>query len=205
MKLAVFGATGGTGRQVVWQALERGDLVQVLVRNPTKLDITHPNLTVITGDVLDPQRVAECVAGVEAVVCSLGNTPNNPTNIVTQGTQYLIPAMKEAGVSRLVVVSSIGIGDSQDQVPFAFKMLMRTMLRAAMADKEAQEELVRNSGLDWIIVRPGGLTDGPKTGQYTFGLDRSIMAGRVSRADVAEFVLRQLMDNTFLRQTPAIT
>ena len=206
MKIAVFGATGGTGRQVVLQALEQGHQVKALVRDAAKLDIKNNNLAIIQGDVLNQDKVAETLIDTDVVICSLGNTANNPEMIVSRGTEVILNTM-QAGTRprRLIVVSSIGVGDSKNQVPFVFKMLAKTILRQAMQDKETQESLVQASNLDWIIVRPGGLTDNPATGKYRSGLDKNIMAGQVSRVDVAAFVLEQLTDNTYLRQTPAIT
>ncbi|MCA9972101.1 MAG: SDR family oxidoreductase, partial [Anaerolineales bacterium] len=125
--------------------------------------------------------------------------------IEVDGTRTILAAMQAQGVRRLIVVTSIGVGDSQDQVPLPFKMLMKTVLRKVMQAKEEQEKLVMASGLDWTIVRPGGLTDGPPTDRYTAGLDKSITAGQVSRADVAAFVLQQLADATYVQKTPAIT
>lgn len=206
MNIAVFGATGGTGRQVVEQALAAGHQVTALVRDPARLDIQSPHLSIVEGNVLDPAHVAATIEGADAVVVSLGNTANNPDYVVSQGTKVIVDAMQQAGTPRrIVVVSSLGVGDSIDQVPFAFKMLMKTVLKKAMDDKERQEALVQQSGLDWTIVRPGGLTDGPATGQAKAGLDAKITAGQVSRADVAAFVLQQLADDTYLHQAPAIS
>jgi putative NADH-flavin reductase len=206
MKIAVFGATGGVGRQVVQQALAAGHQVTALARDPSRLAGADPNLTVVAGSVLDEAAVQQTLAGADAAVVSLGNTANNPEYVVSQGTQVILNVISQRdGPRRMVVVSSIGVGDSKDQVPFAFKMLMKTVLRKAMEDKERQEALVKASGLDWIIVRPGGLTDGPATGQYQAGLDPKISAGQVARADVAAFILQQLTDDTYLRQAPAIT
>lgn len=206
MRIAVFGATGGTGRQVVQQALAAGHQVAALARDPSRIAGADPNLTVVAGSVLDAAAVQQTLAGADAAVVSLGNTANNPDYIVSQGTQAILDAIGQlGGPRRLVVVSSIGVGDSKDQVSFAFKMLMSTVLRKPMEDKERQEALVKASGLDWIIVRPGGLTDGPATGNYKSGLDPKISAGQVSRADVAAFALQQLTDDTYLRQAPAIT
>ncbi len=206
MKIAVFGATGGTGSQVVQQALAAGHQVTALARNPASLDSADPDMTVVAGNVLDIEAVQQALTGADVAVVSLGSTANNPDNIVSQGTQVILDAIGQlGGPRRIVVVSSIGVGDSKDQVPFAFKMLMKTVLRKAIEDKERQEALVKASGLDWIIVRPGGLTDGSATGQYQAGLDPKISAGQVSRADVAAFVLQQLTDDTYLRQAPAIT
>lgn len=206
MNIAVFGATGGTGRQVVQQALAAGDQVTALVRDPARLAVQSPSLTVVQGDVLDPTKVAETIQDADAVVVSLGNTANNTDYVVSQGTQVIVDAMQRQGKpKRIVVVSSLGVGDSIDQVSFAFKMLMKSVFKKAMDDKERQEALVKASGLDWIIVRPGGLTDGPATGQARAGTDPGITAGQVSRADVAAFVLQQLSDNAYLHQTPAIS
>jgi putative NADH-flavin reductase len=205
MKLAVFGATGGTGKQVVQQALAAGHHVTALVRDPAKLDLIQPALTVRRGNVLEPEDVFNTVSGADAVIVSLGSTANNPDSVVSHGTANVVDAMQKAGVARLIVVTSLGVGESKDQVPFFFKALMATALRKTMQDKEAQEKLVKASGLDWTIVRPGGLTDGPLTGQYRYGLDPKLVAGQVSRADVAEFVLKQLTDTQFLRKAPAIT
>lgn len=203
MKLAVFGATGGVGRQIVEQALAAGDTVAALVRDKSKLPFQHAGLTVVEGNVLDAAAVERTLAGADAVLVSLGNTPDNPDMIVSQGTAVIIAAMQAAGVRRLVVISSLGVGDSKDQVPFFFKALIATALRKAFEDKEAQEKLVRAGNLDWTIIRPGGLTDGPATGQYRAGLERSI-GGQVSRADVAAFALRQLTDGEYIGKTPAI-
>ena len=205
MRLAVFGGSRGVGRQVIEQALAAGHEVQALLRAPDAFDLAHAQLTIVPGNVLEAADVAACIAGAEAVVCSLGNTKNNPADVVTTGTKQIISAMQAAEVRRLVVVTSIGVGDSADQVPMAFKLLMKTVLKGVMEDKEGQETAVKASNLDWIIIRPGGLTDGPRTGSYKAGTDKSIRAGQVSRADVAEFVLKQLTDDTYLRQTPAIS
>lgn len=206
MNIAVFGATGGTGQQVVQQALAAGHSVTALVRDPSRLAAQDERLTVVEGDVLDRAKVDETVSGADAVIVSLGNTSNNPDYIVSRGTEVIVDAMTAAGIPmRLIVVSSLGVGESRDQVPFAFKMLMNTVLKKAMDDKERQEALVKASGFDWIIVRPGGLTNGPATGSYKSGVDVRLTAGQVSRADVAAFVLQQLDDDTYLRQAPAIT
>ena len=206
MQIAVFGATGGTGQQVVQQALAAGHSVTALVRDPSRLAAQDERLTVVEGDVLDRAKVDETVSGADAVIVSLGNTSNNPDYIVSRGTEVIVDAMTAAGIPmRLIVVSSLGVGESRDQVPFAFKMLMNTVLKKAMDDKERQEALVKASGFDWIIVRPGGLTNGPATGSYKAGVDVKLTAGQVSRADVAAFVLLQLDDDTYLHQAPAIT
>jgi len=203
MKVAVFGATGGVGHQIVEQALAAGHTVSALARDPARLAIKDGRLMVVEGNVLDRNAVDQTLAGTDAVFVSLGNTSGNPEMIVSQGTAVIIAAMQAAGVQRLIVISSLGVGDSKDQVPFFFKALIATALRHAFQDKEAQEKLVRASNLDWTIIRPGGLTDGPPTGSYRAGPDRSI-GGQVSRADVAAFALSQLTNLEYVGQTPAI-
>ena len=205
MRIAVFGGTGGTGRQVIEQALEAGHQVAALVRDPNRLSAPAKQADIIVGDVLNPQQVAETISGAEAVVVSLGSRSDSPDNTVSQGTKNIIACMQESGVKRLVVVTSLGVGDSKDQVPMAFKLVIKTVMRKIMADKDLQEQYVQESGLDWVIVRPGGLSDDPASGAYIFGTDPTIMAGRVSRADVAAFVLQNLSDDQFLGQAVAIT
>ncbi len=204
MRVALFGATGGTGHQVLLQALERGHSVRALVRSPEKLTVSHADLTVVPGDVLDRDATSRCVEGTEAVLCILG-TRRGQEPIEAHGTESILAAMGQHGVRRLVAVTSLGVGDSRDQVPLYFKLMMKTFLSRIMAAKEEQERLIRASGLDWTIVRPGGLVDGPKTGRYRYGTDGSLRAGRVARADVADFVLKQLDDAQLLHQCSAIT
>ncbi len=204
MQIALFGATGGTGRQVLLQALDQGHQVNALVRDPSKLPAGHIGLTPIPGDVLNQAAVDACIQGADAVVCVLG-TRAGAEPIESHGTRTIVKAMQTQGVRRLIAVTSLGVGDSRDQIPYFFKILMRIALKKTMAAKEEQERTIMESGLDWTIVRPGGLTDGPRTGTYNSGLDKTIMARRVSRADVADFVLRQLADDRYLRQTPAIS
>ena len=205
MKIAVFGATGGTGRQFVDQALAAGHQITALVRTPAKLDKSDAGLTVVQGDVLTAADVADTLTGAEAVFCTLGSGSGGSDQAVSQGTANIVAAMQAQGVDRLVVITSLGVGDSRDQVPFAFKMLMKTVLRHAMQEKEIQEETVKKSRLAWTIIRPGGLSNGPAVGSYQAGLDRSIKAGQVSRGDVAAFALEQLGQETYVGKTPAIT
>ncbi|MCB0034804.1 MAG: NAD(P)H-binding protein, partial [Anaerolineales bacterium] len=148
MNIAVFGATGGTGKAFVQQALTKGHEINALVRTPGKIEeIQSPHLHLIEGDVLNSEAVANTIRDAEVVVVSLGTTSNNPDNVVSEGTRLIIEQMQHQHIGRLLVVTSIGVGDSKDQVPFFFKMLMKTVLKKVMADKNIQEQYVRESGL----------------------------------------------------------
>jgi putative NADH-flavin reductase len=203
MHIALFGATGGTGRQVLAQALAQGHSVSALVRDPSKLT-ERTGLTLVTGDVLDQAATTRCIQGTEAVICVLGSHGSRDP-VEAAGTRTILEGMRQAGVRRLIAVTSLGVGDSREQINWAFRLIMDLTLKPIMTAKEEQERLIKDSGLDWTIIRPGGLTDGPRTGAYRYGRDRSIKGGRISRADVADFVLRQLTDTTFVRQTPAVS
>lgn len=205
MKLALFGATKGIGAEVTKQALAHGHSVRALARDPAQMQEAHPSLAVIQGNVLDLPKVEEMVADADAVICVLGNTGNNPRDIVSQGTANIVAAMQGSGAQRLLVVSSIGVGESKPQVPFFFRLLMWTVLRQVMQDKERQEAIVCESGLQWTIVRPGGLTDGPYTGNYRHGPAQSIRAGRIARADVAAFLLRLLEEKSYVRKAVSVS
>lgn len=203
MRIALFGATGGTGIQVLEQALAAGHSIQALARDPGKL-APREGLNLIEGDVLDQSAADACVEGTDAVICVLGTKPGNEP-VEAAGTERILAAMDKHGVRRLIAVSSMGVGDSIDQINFAFRVIMNLTLKRIMAAKAEQERLIMASDRDWTIVRPGGLTDGPRTDSYQAGTDKSIKATRVSRADVADFVLKQLTDDTYVRQAPAVS
>ena len=208
MRLLIIGATGGTGKELVEQALELGHEVTALARTPEKLNIKHHHLHTLKGDVTNLQSVEQAVGGQDAVLCALGTKVIRKNTIQSDGTRNLIRAMEQSGVRRFVLESSLDVGDSRGQLGFFFAHVIRpTLLRNIFADKELQEKLVRESSLDWIIVRPAMLTDGPRTGKYRAGFsgdDHSIQR-KISRADVAHFMLKQLTDSTYLRKTPGLS
>ena len=208
MKIVIFGSTGGTGRELVAQALARGHHVTAQARSPEKLaDLERPNLEVVRGDVLDPSDVERAVTGHEAILCAVGAGPER-TTVREDGTRNIVAAMEATGVRRLVCLSSLGVGDSRANLPlFTRYVIVGIFLRHAFADHERQEAVVRNSSLDWTIVRPPHLKDGPRTGEYRHGFpptERSIQ-GWISRADVADFMLDQLTVDAYVRQTPGVS
>jgi putative NADH-flavin reductase len=206
MKLVIFGSTGSIGHQLVVQALEQGHAVTAFARNPAKLEIDHANLKVVQGDVLDSALVEKAVAGQDAVLCSLGAGAKGA--IRSDGTRNIIRAMEKSGISRFICLSTLGVGNSRANLNFFWKHIMfGFLLRQAYADHEIQEDYVTESRLDWTIVRPGGFTDGNRTGEYRHGFpstDKKIK-GKISRADVADFMLKQLTDQTYLHETPGLS
>lgn len=204
MKMLVFGPTGGTGRQVVLQALEQGHTVTAFARRPDAVAPPHPALAVLAGDVLDSGEVAAAVAGHNVVISALGTRPGDDW-ILPQATAHICAAMREHGLPRLVCVSSLGVGESGSQLGQAFAWLS-VDLADSLAEKEAQEQVVRESGLDWIIVRPGGLTDGPHTGVYRCVTDPAVplLRAAISRADVADFILSHLAGEEYVRQAVSL-
>jgi putative NADH-flavin reductase len=205
MKLCVFGATGGVGRQVVEQALEAGHDVTAFVRTPSKLDLQHSSLRLEQGDVFDPKAVLRAVHEQDVVICSLGSASLKKNTVRSDGTRHIIEAMKQAGVKRLLVVTSMGVGDSRLQLSTFAKFFVSTVIRNPIADHEIQEGFVRESGLDWTIVRPSGLVDADKTGGYLVGDNASLKSSRIARADVAHFLLSQLEETEWLHKATSIT
>jgi putative NADH-flavin reductase len=208
MKLVIFGSTGGTGRALVQQALQESHRVTAFARNPAKLEgLEHTNLQVLSGDVLDRAAVENAVAGQDAVLSTIGAGAER-TTVREEGTRNIVEAMQTAGVRRLVCQSSLGVGDSRANLSFFTNyVIVSFFLRHAFADHERQEAVVRRSSLDWTIVRPPHLTNGPRTGVYRhgFGVTERGIEGRISRADVADFMLRQLADDQYLHQAPGLS
>ncbi|NEO71731.1 SDR family oxidoreductase [Moorena sp. SIO3H5] len=208
MNILIFGSTGGTGRQVVEQALEQGHRVTAFARNPAKLDINHKNLKVVQGDVMDLPSVEKAVQGQEAVVCVLGAGQNMTGTIRSEGTQQIIHAMEKAGIRRFICQSTLGAGDSWENLNFFWKYIMfGFLLRNVFADHQRQENYVLQSGLDWTIVRPGAFVDGNRTGNYRHGFPSNDKTSKlkISRPDVADFIVKQLADEKYIHKTPSLS
>ena len=208
-RVLIVGATGGTGRQLVAQALERGHEVTAFVRNPDRLAVEHPRLRVLTGDVLDYASVEAAVRGQEAVVSALGHKRYfGPSRILSEGTRNLLRAMEAHGVSRLVCQTSLGIGDSAGRMGLYYTFIViPIVVPFYFWDKTRQERLIAASGVEWVIVRPAALTNGPARGTVRHGrrIGSFVLTRRVSRADVAAFMLDQLADDTYLRAAPGVS
>ena len=206
MKLIIFGATGTVGRHLVEQALLQGHRVTAFAREPLALKLDHQDLAHQAGDVLDPRAVADAVHGHDAVLIALGSGRKGTVRSV--GTKHVVDAMERRGIRRLVCQTTLGAGDSRALLNFFWKYIMfGLLLREVYADHETQEAFIRQSALDWIIVRPGAFTDGPATGTYQHGFPPTVkkIKSKISRADVANFMLQQLNDDTYLRQLPSLS
>jgi len=207
MKVVVFGATGGTGRELVKQALGHGHSVRAFVRKPDRLKVIHHRLEVVTGDVQDANAVADAVRGHDAVLSALGVYERKPNTILSDAMRTIVAAMRAEKVERLLMVSSLGVGDSKGQLgPLYNAILLPLLLKHIFADKETAEVVVKESGLDWTIVRPGSLTNARLAGKYRAGSDaaKGRWFPRVSRADTADFMLNALERGLFIRETPAL-
>jgi putative NADH-flavin reductase len=194
VNIVIFGSTGGTGREIVGQALERNHDVTAFARRPLKLSLLMDYITVIRGDVFDPDRVERAVEGQDAVLSALGtDLLHRDEPVASEGTRIIIDAMHRHGVRRLIVESAFGVGDSRQHMAPSLQRMMRFALGPILPDKEKQEEIVRQSGLEWVIVRPVPLTRGEGTGVYRFGTELAPkITSRISRGDVAHFMLNQL-------------
>jgi putative NADH-flavin reductase len=209
MKLTIFGGTGGTGRLLIQQALAAGNQVVAFVRNPFKLGITHEHLTVVQGELADPALIESTVSGADAIISVLGPRGDSSSKPITQGMQNILAAMKKHGVRRLIITSTASASDPNDLPDFRFKVLV-TLVKLTM--RPAYEEIihvaqtVRLSDCDWTIVRLPMLSNKPKSGQVRVGyLGRGQVGTVVSRADLAEFMLKQVQDTRYLRQAPLIS
>ncbi|GAB3982306.1 SDR family oxidoreductase [Actinoallomurus acanthiterrae] len=205
MRLTIFGASGGTGTQLVRQALERGHEVTAVVRDPARLDVSsHDRLKVVTADVMDPAAIEPAVAGADAVVSALGPRGSGPTTVCQDGARSIIAAMGKAGVRRFIMISAAGMVIDAGDGPvtrYVAKPILKRILRHGFADMGRAEEEVRDSGLDWTIVRPPQLTDKNGTGRYRTATDLNVRGGlRISRADLATGILAMLTDDATVRR-----
>jgi uncharacterized protein YbjT (DUF2867 family) len=204
MKVLLLGATGGVGSHVLRLALSAGHEVTVLVRDASQLDVDD-GVRVVVGDATSASDVAAAVAGQEAVVNAVGSRQVRHPVEVEVG-RALLPAMATAGVRRLVVCSAFGVGDSERDANALQKMFFHTVLGKVYEAKEVADAEVRASDLDWTLVYPTRLLDGPASGEVAVGERLPEGAsGSISRGDVARFMLAQLGDDAWVRRTAVVT
>ena len=201
MKLLILGATGATGRQLVTQALDAVHAVAALVRDPGKLDERRP-IEIIKGDAKSAETIAAAVRGRDAVLSALGTGKSFRGDIASRAAANLL----RSDVKRLIFMSAFGVGDSFNDATLLQRFFFRTLLRSIYADKAKADALIQQSPIEWTIVRPVGLTNGPRTGKYRVGEHLGLRGfPTVSRADVADFMVRELTERAWIRKAVVIS
>jgi putative NADH-flavin reductase len=208
VRIVIFGAAGATGRALVTQALTQGHQVTAFVRTPAKVDLKHAGLNVVQGDVADAAAVERALFGQDAVLCALGAaTPLKRDHTLVKGMDNIVSAMERSGPRRLIYLSFLGVSGGREQLSLLGRYVVAPLImRNVVTDHEAKENIITRSGLDWTIVRPPRLTNGPHTGAYRHGgnIKAASVIPMISRADVADFMLLQLDDYAYLRKAPAV-
>ncbi len=208
MKIVIFGASGGTGLEIVRQALDAGHDVTAFVRNPARVSIQHPKLRLVTGDVTDSAAVERAVSGQDAVLSALGPTRPPVPGMMENAAKNIVAAMQKAGVRRLISTTGAGVRDPQDQprlVDHIIKGLLTLLAGEILKDSAANVAVLRASGLDWTVVRYPHLTNGPHTGKYRVGYIGRDSGSQLSRANGADFVLKELAEARYIHQMPVIS
>ncbi len=204
-KIAVFGATGQTGLQIISQALEKEYTVHAFTRSPEKLS-QFPKLQVFHGNIFTPDPLIECIGGTNAVLIALGANPMDANKVRSRATQAIVQAMQEVEVKRVVCMSTLGAGSSINLMPKTSQMMFKMFLGEAVKDHEVQEKILENSDLDWTVVRPARLTNGPHTQNYQVDIQEGqAFQSQISRADVADCMLNQVEDRKFLHEKIVIS
>jgi putative NADH-flavin reductase len=203
----VLGATGRTGQHLVAQALQLGYQVTAFVRDSSRLAITSDRLRVLTGDVREGDALTNAVRGQDVVISALGVGDSfKPNGLIGQSAPRIVQAMESAGVRRLIFTSGFGVGETYRDAPLPLKFFSRLLLKDIYRDKAAGEVAIRASGLDWTIVYPTGMVNKPARGNYRAGERLSLRGfATISRADVADFLLKQIEDTTYVRKSAAIS
>lgn len=202
MKIAIFGASGRTGILTVYQALNKGHLVTAFARKPSSVTIQHKNLQVVQGNIMEYDKVKQAVEGQDVIISALGVESRKPTTVLSEGTRNILRAMAECKVSRFICMSSAGILGNDAGILFG-KIIMPLFLKQVFIDKVRQMKIIQETNFDWVIVRPTGLTDAPKTGKYKITMGPPV-SRRIPRADVADFMLKLMTDKQYDHQMPAI-
>jgi putative NADH-flavin reductase len=203
MRIIIFGATGKTGQHVWRQALEQGHEATVFVRSVAKIESVESSLYIVQGDVFDADAVAKAVADHDAAIICLGSANLRDKTTLTIGTKNIIDGMVRHNVGRLVILSAAGVEESWAQISWLSRILFKTLLRNLFADHQTQEALVKESPLDWTIVRAAVLKNEPASGDYT--VSNTAKVGHINRADVAGFLVNQVTDMTYIKQAISIT
>ncbi len=208
MKLAVLGASRGVGLALSRMALARGHEVTAVARNPDVIPLARAKLRVVSGDIRNRAAMEAAIAGHDAVCVCIGVSPTfRPVDVFSQGIMNVLAAMQKTPNMKIVSVTGIGAGDSRGHGGFIYDRIVQPLLlKTIYDDKDRHEALLKESGVDWLIVRPSMLTNGPDTRRYRVVTDLTgVTAATISRADVADFILKQLVHPTYFKQTPLLT
>ena len=207
-RVLIIGASKGIGLETIRQALEAGHHVRALARSAAGMALSDPTLEKVRGDALKSQDVESALIGVDIAIQTLGVGLRDlfrPVHLFSDATRVLIAAMRTQGVKRLICVTGFGAGDSQASISCPQRLPFQIVFGRAYDDKSWQERLIKESDLDWTIVRPGVLTSRPRTSRYKILSEPSQWRNGInSRSDVAEFLVRQIQDQTYVRQTPVL-
>jgi putative NADH-flavin reductase len=210
-RVLIIGASGGIGIESVRLALERGLRMRALARSVDRIQIDHPLLETRSADASDPEAVRAAVEGVDAVIHVVGAAPSlrrmfAPIDVFSKTTEVLVSEMTRAGVRRLVAVTGFGAGESREAFSLPERMAHRLLLGTAYADKDRQETIIRESDLDWLIVRPTILTNGRGRGRYQVLVSpEKWRNGLIARRDVADFLVREVIVPSHTRVAPVLT
>lgn len=208
MRVLIIGASKGIGLETTRQALDAGHDVRALARSATAIAVSNPSLEKMRGDALKTKNVEAALVGVDVVIQTLGVGLGDlfrPVHLFSDATRVLIAAMRRQGVKRLICVTGFGAGDSRASISCLQRLPFQIVFGRAYDDKSLQEQLIKESELDWTIARPGVLTSGPRTGHYRILSEAPQWRnGIISRADVAEFLVRQIGDQTYIRKAPVL-
>ena len=207
-RVLIIGASKGIGLETTRQALEDGHQVRALARSAGSIGLSNPRLEKVTGDALSNKDIEAALNSIEVVIQTLGVSLGDlfrPVSLFSEATRVLVSAMESQGLKRLICVTGFGAGDSHESISCLQRVPFRLVFGRAYDDKSIQERLIKNSSLDWTIARPGVLTNGRRTERYKI-LDKPSQwrNGMISRSDVAEFLVRQIEDRTYVCKTPVL-
>ena len=203
MNILVIGASGKTGHHVWKNALQEGHEVSAFVRSASKMDSAKASVNCIIGDAMSAESVSAAIDGHDAVIICLGSNGLGDTSTLTTGTRHVIAGMVKHQVKRLIVISAAGVGESWQQIGWLSRILFKTLLKNVLNDHIAQEALIKDTDLEWTIVRAAILTEKPASGDYV--ASNTAKSGKIARADVADFLVKQATDTRYIRQAISVT
>ena len=212
MKVIIFGATGFSGKAILAEAIQQGHQVTVLVRDASKVSIKHKNITIVEGNVLNPQTVASVLQHQEAVIQCLGvggKGNGKPSTFISDATKIIVDEMQKQEIKRLIVMSNVGAGNSIVFLPWFFRKLilpyLMKWLQVIIDDKNRMEPIIMNSNLDWTIVRCPNIIDQPSKNKCHATLDGKGLRMSVTLPDMSSFMISQLTERNFIKQAPSIS